>query len=113
MPDIKSYFYKPDGTPLKQGEVLRNPELGKTFRAIAAGGAKAFYSGPLAFAGGSTVELSDYRAANPTGVPAELASADAVKRGQYLARAADCMVCHTAPGGKPYAGVSRSRARID
>ncbi|MBK4991396.1 cytochrome c [Pseudomonas sp. S36] len=27
-----------------------------------------------------------------------------VKRGQYLARAADCMACHTAKGGAPFAG---------
>ena len=33
------------------------------------------------------------------------ASDDAqVKRGQYLARAADCMACHTAEGGAPFAG---------
>ena len=31
-------------------------------------------------------------------------SANQVKRGEYLARAADCIACHTAPGGKPYAG---------
>jgi len=48
MPDVKAYFYKPDGTPLNQGEILRNPELAKTLRAIAAGGAKAFYTGPIA-----------------------------------------------------------------
>ncbi len=30
--------------------------------------------------------------------------ADAVKRGEYLAKAADCMVCHTARGGQQYAG---------
>jgi mono/diheme cytochrome c family protein len=72
--------------------------------ALAAVGWKIFYAGPLSFAGGSTVALADYRAANPTGVPADLASADAVRRGEYLARAADCMVCHTAPGAKPYAG---------
>ncbi|AIN58084.1 mono/diheme cytochrome c family protein [Pseudomonas sp. TE6288] len=27
-----------------------------------------------------------------------------IKRGEYLARAADCMACHTAEGGAPYAG---------
>jgi mono/diheme cytochrome c family protein len=60
--------------------------------------------GPMAFAGGRSVPLADYRAGSPTGVPAELASADIVTRGAYLARAADCLVCHTAPGGRPYAG---------
>ena len=63
-----------------------------------------FVPGPMAFAGGSTVGLGDYHAANPTGVPAGLAGADPVKRGEYLARAADCMVCHTAHGGAPFAG---------
>jgi mono/diheme cytochrome c family protein len=33
-----------------------------------------------------------------------LAQASLVERGEYLARAADCMVCHTAPGGRQYAG---------
>jgi mono/diheme cytochrome c family protein len=60
--------------------------------------------GPMAFAGGSTASLADYHAADPTGVPAELANADQIKRGEYLERAADCEVCHTAPGGSPYAG---------
>jgi mono/diheme cytochrome c family protein len=65
---------------------------------------RSFYPGPLAFAGDSTVALADYRDANPTGVPVELAKSDIVSRGEYLARAADCMVCHTAPGGPAYAG---------
>ena len=65
---------------------------------------KLFNPGPTAFAGGSTVSLADYHAADPTGVPADLAIADIVKRGEYLARAADCMVCHTAPDGAEYAG---------
>jgi hypothetical protein len=60
--------------------------------------------GPLAFAGGTKVPLSDYHAANPTGVPAGLINADPVKRGEYLARAADCLVCHTTPDGGAYAG---------
>jgi mono/diheme cytochrome c family protein len=72
--------------------------------AIGLFGFRIFNPGPLAFAGGTPVALADYHAADPTGVPAELAGADPVKRGAYLARAADCMVCHTAPGGKDYAG---------
>ncbi len=39
------------------------------------------------------------------GVSLAQAADDAqVKRGEYLARAADCMACHTAEGGAPFAG---------
>src|SRR5215470_7883469 len=65
---------------------------------------RTFNPGPLAFARGPTVALADYQGANPTGVPPSLAKADIVNRGEYLAKAADCMVCHTAPGGAEYAG---------
>jgi mono/diheme cytochrome c family protein len=60
--------------------------------------------GPLDFAGGTKVALADYRGANPTGVPANLAKASDVERGAYLARAADCVACHTTQDGKEYAG---------
>ena len=60
--------------------------------------------GPLAFGTGPNVELKEYKDANPTGVPAALANASVVERGEYLAKAADCMVCHTTQGGKEYAG---------
>jgi mono/diheme cytochrome c family protein len=60
--------------------------------------------GPMAFGTGPNVELADYKGVNPTGVPAKLAQASLVERGAYLARAADCMVCHTTQGGKEYAG---------
>lgn len=35
---------------------------------------------------------------------ASVADADQIKRGEYLALAGDCVACHTAPGGKPFAG---------
>jgi mono/diheme cytochrome c family protein len=60
--------------------------------------------GPLDFAGGAKVALADYKAADPSGVPSSLAKASLVERGAYLAKAADCMACHTTQGGKPYAG---------
>jgi mono/diheme cytochrome c family protein len=71
---------------------------------LAVFGWRTFNPGPMAFAGGSTVALADYHDADPTGVPPALANADPVKRGEYLARAADCLVCHTAPVGAQYAG---------
>jgi mono/diheme cytochrome c family protein len=59
---------------------------------------------PTGFAGGKTVSLGAYQAQDPTGAPAELKSAGLVERGEYLTRAADCAVCHTAKDGTPYAG---------
>lgn len=64
--------------------------------------------GTMDFAGGKTVALSDYLQSNPqsnpSGVPAELADLDLVSRGEYLARAADCVACHTVKDGQPFAG---------
>jgi len=60
--------------------------------------------GPMAFSKGRKVDLADYHAANPSGVPAALAQASLIKKGEYLAKAADCLVCHTAKGGGAYAG---------
>jgi mono/diheme cytochrome c family protein len=37
-------------------------------------------------------------------VPEGFSGSDAVSRGRYLADAADCVACHTQPGGAPFAG---------
>jgi len=60
--------------------------------------------GPLAFVAGHTVPVERYTGGNPTGVPVELAQADAVARGRYLTDAADCLAYHTTEGGAPFAG---------
>ena len=39
-----------------------------------------------------------------TAFQVQAATADRIERGEYLTRAADCMPCHTAPGGEPFAG---------
>jgi mono/diheme cytochrome c family protein len=59
---------------------------------------------PTDFAGGKRVALAAYHEQDPTGVPAELKSASVIERGEYLTRAADCVVCHTAKGGVAFAG---------
>ena len=60
--------------------------------------------GPMVFTDGPKVALADYKAADPTDVPTLIAKASLVERGAYLARAADCVACHTSGGGKEYAG---------
>jgi mono/diheme cytochrome c family protein len=60
--------------------------------------------GPMAFSKGPKVDIKDYHASNPSGVPTALAQASLVQKGEYLAKAADCLVCHTAKGGQAYAG---------
>ncbi len=47
-PDLRTHFYKPDGSPLAVGDTLKSPELAKTLRGIAEHGSSAFYAGPLA-----------------------------------------------------------------
>lgn len=60
--------------------------------------------GPMHFASGKGVPLADYRGPDPTGVPSNMADASLIQRGAYLAHAADCEACHTAPGGAPFTG---------
>ena len=45
--DERRIFFK-DGQPLKAGEVLKQPDLAKTYRALAEQGAEWFYHGPFA-----------------------------------------------------------------
>jgi mono/diheme cytochrome c family protein len=63
-----------------------------------------FGPGAMDFAGGRRVSLADYPGGSPVGVPDELKSASLIERGRYLTHAADCMVCHTAVSGVPFAG---------
>ena len=44
----RRYFYRPDGTPKPAGTRVANPEFAATLRAVARGGADAFYRGPIA-----------------------------------------------------------------
>ena len=71
-------FLEPDGRPKPAGRLLRNPALAATLRSLAAGGAEAFYRGPLA------QQIVDAARAHPTRpgrlAPADLAGYRALKR---------------------------------
>jgi gamma-glutamyltranspeptidase/glutathione hydrolase len=47
-PATRAYFYDLQGRALAVGTLLKNPALAETLRALAAGGADAFYHGPIA-----------------------------------------------------------------
>jgi mono/diheme cytochrome c family protein len=63
-----------------------------------------FAPGPIDFAGGRHSPLSGTDVPSPTGAPTELKNANLIARGEYLARAADCIACHTVEGGQAFAG---------
>jgi gamma-glutamyltranspeptidase / glutathione hydrolase len=48
FPASRAVFLRPDGQPWQAGDVLRQPELSRTFRALAAQGPDWFYRGPFA-----------------------------------------------------------------
>ncbi|MGI9170593.1 MAG: gamma-glutamyltransferase family protein [Caulobacteraceae bacterium] len=47
-PDVIAYFRRADGTPVKTGDVLRNPAYAATLRRLAAEGPAALLKGPIA-----------------------------------------------------------------
>ena len=68
-PVAAAYFYDKAGKPWPVGHLLKNPELADTLRAIAAGGADAFYKGYIAR------DIAAKVAAHPTN-PGLLSAAD-------------------------------------
>jgi gamma-glutamyltranspeptidase/glutathione hydrolase len=48
QPETRALFRLPDGSPLPPGYLLKQPDLAKTFRLLAAQGSAAFYQGEIA-----------------------------------------------------------------
>lgn len=48
FPGTAAAYYKPDGSPYRAGEILRQPDYARTLRAIVEGGHDAFYRGEIA-----------------------------------------------------------------
>lgn len=77
-PVARAYFYDATGNAWPVGHVLKNPAFATTLRAIARGGADAFYTGPIA---ADIVATVTGHATNPGDIaPADLAGYRVVAR---------------------------------
>lgn len=95
MPDVKRYFTKPDGSLVNAGDTLKNPELAATFRVIAKGGARAFYTGEIAQA---IVDKVQHAPVNAGGMTlADLAAYRAVERAPVCGSYRAMKVCAMPP----------------
>ena len=95
MPDVKRHFAKPDGSLVGEGDILRNPELAATLRAIAKDGPRAFYAGEIARA---IVDKVRHAPANPGGMTLnDLAHYRAVERAPVCGRYRGHRICSMGP----------------
>jgi len=91
MPDVKRAFTNPNGTLFKEGDILKNRALAATLRAVAKGGTKAFYQGPIARA---IVDKVQHAPVNPGGMTlADLAHYRAEERAPVCAEYRGERVC--------------------
>ena len=72
LPATRKIYAKPDGKLRAVGEILKNPDLGRTYRAIASDGVEDFYAGKIAgrivedmAANGGLITLDDLKGAKP------------------------------------------------
>ena len=94
-PAAAAYFHDADGTAKPIGTLLRNPDLAETLEAIAAGGASAFYEGPIA---ADIVAAVTGAADNPGALSlADLGGYHAVKRDVLCAPYRAWQVCGMPP----------------
>jgi len=94
-PVAAAHFYDQDKKPRPVGYLLKNPELAKTLREVAAGGADAFYQGRIAREIAAKVQG---HAANPGGLTvADIAGYKAIERAPVCADYRAWKVCGMAP----------------
>lgn len=92
-PGAAEYFY-PDGVPLAEGHVLRNPEYAATLTRIATEGTDAFYKGEIAAA----IAHAAQQAPNPgTLTVDDIGSYEANRREVLCGDFRDLSVCTTSP----------------
>ncbi|WP_428407873.1 gamma-glutamyltransferase [Hyphococcus sp.] len=94
MPAAADYFYSDDGAPWPVGHILKNPAYAETLKAVAEGGADAFYEGAIA----EEIVEAVNSAPNPGGMTLEdLSSYTAVKIDPVCGPYRAYQICSMAP----------------
>ncbi|BCH25593.1 gamma-glutamyltransferase [Mesorhizobium sp. L-8-3] len=94
-PAARAYFFGSDGKPLATGTELANPDYAATLKAMAAGGADAFYKGAIAE---KIVAAVQGHATNPGGLTlADLAGYEVKERSAVCAPYRGHQVCGMGP----------------
>jgi gamma-glutamyltranspeptidase / glutathione hydrolase len=110
-PSARGYFYTSGGADKPAGARVRNPALAKTLRAIAKGGADAFYRGAIARAIVKTVRKA---ANNPGGMSlSDIAAYQAVKRRPLCAPYRQWRVCGMGPPSSGGLAVLQSLSMLE
>ena len=114
QPSTRAYFFDQEGKPRAAGELLRNPALARTLRAIAEGGPDAFYEG--AIAGDIVRAVNEARPTRGSMTGADLADYTAEKRPVPCLDYRDTRVCSMGPpssGGVAVLQILGLLARFD
>jgi gamma-glutamyltranspeptidase/glutathione hydrolase len=95
MPVIRALFFNPDATPLKAGQLWRNPKLAESLRQIAQAGPDAFYKGEIA---GDIAQAVTGAPVNPTIMTrADIAAYQAKERAPLCGTYRSYRVCSLPP----------------
>ncbi len=106
----KSFFYLTDGNAKPVGTIIKNPAFAATLKTIAAQGADAFYTGPLA---ADIVRAATTSAQNPSDITlADLKNYKAVERAPICIGYRDRKVCGMAPPTSGGIGVLQTLALL-
>ncbi len=106
-PDAVAYFLNADLTPKGLGTLIKNPDYAATLRAIANGGADAFYTGPIAQSIVDKIGVSMGGAGSPVPITPglttmqDLANYKAIRREPVCTTYRDTWVCGM---GQPSSG---------
>ena len=117
--DATAYFLNPDFTPKALGTVIRNPAYAATLSSIAAGGANAFYTGPIAQSIVDKIKVTSAGATTTVAITpglmelSDLANYKAVKRTPVCGNYRATVVCGMGPPSSGGIAVAQTLGILD